>query len=835
MPAEQNIHKLETPESLYLNRFWTGLITNRSPLFVPISALGMQIIQRQDVLWDGANMMLTPQFTLKRRYGFSRLCSSAFGASEWPLAMFTFQDLTGTLHKLVDTQTAVYSYTSSTITLLHTKASGAGQSSFVEVADALYWCDGKDALRWDGTTVTNMGIATPTVAPTAVNSALPFPQPSWAATTFYNPSLCLVDNNTPAHIQKLTTAGITGGSIPTFNTSGGTTTDGSAVWTDQGVAARQNTNAYALGAIVAATVTTTGTIQLPYPYGTYTWSVTTYSFYQVTTAGTSAGTAPTWPYSISATVADGSVVWTDIGQQVYWSGGPSGTVNIGGSAAVSLATQINDANNNLQNVWTPGISGATHPAWSTVSGAITLESGTLSWNCGGVNQIAAPGTAPWFYVYAYRNTTTDALSTASDHSVTLTLAANSQVALQGQYSPDPQIGTVEIYRTKQGGGIYYFDASFANVTGTGTWTYYDAAPDASLNTFIVAPIAHENDPPPAGASIMFWYAGRLWVVSGNTLSYAGGPDITNGSGTAAWPLGNNYTLVGNMTACVPTSSGLVIFTADDAYLTTGTTSATFTVPILWQQNWGVASVNSVAQDGDNVVIFTSKGQVFNFNGSSGTMSEIGSPNAGKFAAMNPTSVYIAIHRSGQDEGVFVSDGSANLWRYSQVGQVWDIPYPIVGGISSIASVETSPYNWNLVMGRATGSGYLLYRDVTNFQDEGSSYPADAVIGSLTVAPPRQTMEMHSVLGQFTAVGTYPTVSVMLNEIADLGTAPATFTALHWPVPDPAKLPPSVSLWTKRHDLKAAAIPLPQLVQHLQIKIAFASENAANEIMGIGIA
>ena len=42
------------------------------------------------------------------------------------------------------------------------------------------------------------------------------------------------------HLQKVTTAGTTGGSLPTFNNSGGETTDGTggtaAVWTDQGPA-----------------------------------------------------------------------------------------------------------------------------------------------------------------------------------------------------------------------------------------------------------------------------------------------------------------------------------------------------------------------------------------------------------------------------------------------------------------------------------------------------------------------------------------------------------------------------------------------------------------------
>jgi hypothetical protein len=56
--------------------------------------------------------------------------------------------------------------------------------------------------------------------------------PPWAASTAYALGAEILD---PAgHIQKVTTAGTSGSSIPTFNDSSGTTTDGSAVWTDQG-------------------------------------------------------------------------------------------------------------------------------------------------------------------------------------------------------------------------------------------------------------------------------------------------------------------------------------------------------------------------------------------------------------------------------------------------------------------------------------------------------------------------------------------------------------------------------------------------------------------------
>jgi hypothetical protein len=97
----------EADGSLYINRWLTGQYTNRSPLYVPVSALGIQVISSRDVLWDGLNVELTPQMTLARRCGFSRFCSTAFGSSDWPLAFSSFKNLSGTIKLLVDTPTKV--------------------------------------------------------------------------------------------------------------------------------------------------------------------------------------------------------------------------------------------------------------------------------------------------------------------------------------------------------------------------------------------------------------------------------------------------------------------------------------------------------------------------------------------------------------------------------------------------------------------------------------------------------------------------------------------------------------------------------------------------------
>ena len=608
---------LESGGNLYINKWWTGLYKNRSPLFTPVSALGIQLIARQDALWDGLNMTVTPQFTVKRRYGHLKASSVAFGASEWPLTWFDFQKLDGSITLLADTQTNVYTWTSSTKTSIYTKAGGADQSSFVDVANTLYWVDGVNAKKWDGTTVSNMGIATPLTAPT-----------------------------------------------------------------------------------------------------------------------------------------------------------------------------------------------------------LSFTSGSLSPKVG------------YHYVYDYVNSSTGTTSSASPFSASTGPQTSQNIVVGGARCTDTQCDKIDIYRTLDGGAVYYFLARINN-PGSGSWTYTDSTSDSGLNDLLIAPILGVNNPPAAGMSLLVWFAGRLWGASGNTLYYSTGPDTLNGVQEEAWAPGNNYTLPGAITALAATSQGLIIWTIDDAYVLTGDSAANFTVPNLWQKNWGVQNQNCVCQDGDNLFIISSKGLVFNF-GASG-LTETGFPIGAQLGAFTPSDCYIVMHRSGADEGIFISDGSANMYRYSQVSNSWDPVYQPVGGCGALYSAEISPENWVLLVGRSTGSGYTLKRDTGTWSDDGTAYTCFTTVGSVVVAPPRQVANIESVLGQFVAVGTYPTVSVLLNEIADTGTPPAVFTTLPNPVPDPPQLQATQSIWTKRHDLKAAQSPLPGHVQHLQIKVAFTAEAQPNEIYGIGLA
>jgi hypothetical protein len=607
MPPQLNIKKqiAESGEGIYINRWWTGLISNRSPLFVPVSSLGLQVISRHDSLIDGLNAEITPLMTLKRRPSLNRYCSVQLGA-EKPLTFFSFKNTAGTIKTLVDTTTRVATFTSSAITTLFSK--GTRQTSFQKVGDTLYMCDGTNLKKWDGTTVSGWGIAAPVTAPT-----------------------------------------------------------------------------------------------------------------------------------------------------------------------------------------------------------VSIVAGSLS------------PTAGYKWVYVFKNSTTGHVSTASPASASTGKQTTKNFTIGLTTSSDPQVDKVGIYRTLDGGALYNFVAEVAN----GTASYTDSTTDSGLNTDILAPTAHLNDPPPAGASLAVFHAGRMWVAVKNKLYAGGGAQVTNGVPEEAFPPANVFTLPGNITALASTTNGLAVWTTDDWWFILGTDLSNF-YPKKYQANFGVSNQNCVAQDGDLLFILTTRKQLFSFSDS---LSEVGFPVRDQLSAFSPDTSYLAIHRDGTDEGLFISNGVDTYFRLSIAQSIWCTKaVPVgTGGLGAIASIEVGSSTYRLMAGRAANTQYLLNRDTTAaYADDGTAYGGYATIGTIILAPPGQTSAIRSIMLETLPVGTFPTVSILPNEIS------GSFVVLPNPVSEPPMLPASVSISAKRHYLNAAAQPVPAQMRFLQIKISFATESAANEVLGLAI-
>ena len=616
MPNVPNIRRniAESAENIYINRWWTGEITQRSPLFTPVSALGLQIIARHDTLFGGSNMELSPAMTLVRRYGFSKYCTAAFGASDWPLTFYSFKNISGTIALLVDTPTMVAKFTGSAITSLYSKGTTA-QSSFAKVGNEVYICDGTNLKKWDQTTVRTWGITAPAVAP-----------------------------------------------------------------------------------------------------------------------------------------------------------------------------------------------------------GLTFGSGSLS------------PTSGYKYVYVYKCSATGHISTASTASASTGPLTNQHIIVSYTASADAQVDKIDIYRTVDGGGVYYFLTEVANATSSFT----DNNADSTLNTALIAPLAGINNPPPTGLNLVTWHNDRLFGAANNLLYFSSGPDCTNGVAAESWNPSNVFTLPSKITALASTSQGLLVFTADDIYVCLGTDTVSYYV-IPWQRNYGVLTSNCVVQDGDSVYFYTSKSQLWEVNANG--LQEIGFPVGDQLlSTYAPASSYLALHRNGTDVGLFLSDGSANLKRFAQSSnfQAWCPTGAITGGISAIRSIETSVGTWTLLMGRPTASGYILQRDTTLYTDDGTAYTCNGTVGNLIVAPPGVPPgHIQMVTIQAKAVGTAPSVGVLINNFS------GSFTSLPNPVADPPELANTGSLSTptftqNRYYFKAAASPLPELVQTLQVQVSFVAENARGELLGLGI-
>lgn len=125
------------------------------------------------------------------------------------------------------------------------------------------------------------------------------PTTNWAASTAYG----LGDRRKATAAARgihfeVTTAGTSGGTEPSWNTTvGGTTSDGSVTWTTRGSAANwAASTAYVSGDRVVATTSATAARQA--------------LCFECTTGGTTGGSEPAWNTTIGGTTTDNTVTWT---------------------------------------------------------------------------------------------------------------------------------------------------------------------------------------------------------------------------------------------------------------------------------------------------------------------------------------------------------------------------------------------------------------------------------------------------------------------------------------------------------------------------------------------
>jgi hypothetical protein len=696
------------------------------------------------------------------------------------------------------------------------------------------------------------GLAAPTIAPTVSQTKAPSIYPAWAANTWYSPNFVILDSNN--NLQQLTgpTTGTikTGNAAPTWATAVGAVTTESggganAKWTCLGPSTWQANFAYAVNISILATYTYYITV----PVTTYVWNgytnvptvtltqqpVTTTSLFECMTAGTSGPSAPDWTNGVGTTVQDNGVTWKNTGTAPAWMA----------NATLSLTSRVMDSNNNVEVAQTTGVTGAT-VTWNTGGvGSSTADNNQVWINLG---PYSAAGTAPWQWAYSGKDSITGQISTASPLSAPLTLAAGQLPVIQGPGLPNPPYDTIVLWRTMQGGSTLFYDDEFPNPGAGQTWIYTDTNADpgidgtgkplpstaGQINPFIAAPIAGQNNPPPAGFVPQCYYLGRIWGFVGNVLRWSAGPDTVVGNGDQSFPAVNEITFPANGVVCWPTSIGLICYTLGSIWIVlgSGTPSSPFYAS-MFQEGVALACQDAFAVNGSTAYGMLTSGQVVSMDPGAGEL-EVGFPIGDQFNALyTPAQTYCAWHQAASaDTALYVADGAQGWFRMAAVaapesGNVWS-PRGLMaapGKVKAIASVETAPGVKALLLGPSVNNQPILFRDATTSQDNGAAYSCFGDMGSIVLCQPGNTVAVQYITTEEKAItGSTPaTVAVLFEEIA------GTYNTLRNVTNDPPNLPPSVSV-TARRAWTSQDESTVQKCRHMRVEISWPAQNYANELL-----
>lgn len=575
-------------------------------------------------------------------------------------------------------------------------------------------------------------------------------------------------------------------------------------------------------------------------------------------AAISGTTEPIWP-SFSTTFAPAyATVSESVGQFIWSNIGPVVDFAFPSSANVTLPnTTIIDKAGNTEAPFRTGITGTTPPTFATGLNQLTLDNPNLIWINQGPASAPPPGSVStynggWIYTIALVNTLDNTVSNAAPLSVPtgnfigaagVTIPAGS--GLPNPSSIDPQADYVAIFRSTDGNvvpflipsasGVPIYTISLHDYLTSG---YVDTTPDTGLNNLLQAPIAGENTPPASGAINLAYHLGRIWYSIGNVVYWTAGPDTPIGNGVNGTPPLNFDTFPSLVKRLVPTTSGLMVFTVSDVYLIqgSGTSSSPITpgIPIL--QGVGLGNYNGLDVNGSIIGFFTTDNQFVIIDPSSG-VSYAGFPVGDQFRIDNGTaglnwdtsSVYVAWHVNGEDQAWYVGDAQFGWYRLMptpapETGYTWSPFASIVGGVDALQSIEVTPGKHKLLLG-PVAAGPILQRNLTMWQDNGTSYPANAVLGSMVLAQPGQIAEVAFITTDATRIGTPLVLGVIMDEALPYYTG--SFDILKHSVYDPPTLRQSKSFFAQRFYLSDSEEPA--VCRHLQVNVDFGIQSVMNEL------
>lgn len=210
---------------MHTARAQAGLITNRAALHDPSIGIYASFYGGQkDVLLSGSNVEISPQQTWKHRPGTSLFATLPSQC----LTVYPFFNPNGSITLYMDTATGIYTNPASP-TLIASKASGALQTSFLQIGNTLYMADGVENRKIINGKVYAWAISGPSAAPNVtVNSIGSGASASipWSALTIFSTMGLLKDSN--GNVQQL--IGVDADGSNSTSTVIGTSGVGEPIW-----------------------------------------------------------------------------------------------------------------------------------------------------------------------------------------------------------------------------------------------------------------------------------------------------------------------------------------------------------------------------------------------------------------------------------------------------------------------------------------------------------------------------------------------------------------------------------------------------------------------------
>jgi hypothetical protein len=657
---------------------------------------------------------------------------------------------------------------------------------------------------------------------------------------------------------------------------GTTTTDKQLQWLNLGSATRQTNHSYTAW-------TAQGT-----PFNVIVDSNNNYQACVVggVSSATATGSVP-WQTLYGQQTNDGIVTWVCLGAKMTWTANtiwhlptagwfpPSGSVSFGGSIII-------DSNNNEQAVVISGKSGAVHPVWATSPPNALTTDNAATW------QLIGPAITQGFvitkgvsFAYSYEsrtacdqynypigsviavcpNTTwagappdwpsalgaptgsmTGGISTASPLSTITGATPSSVVTLVIPGSLDPQVDTIVVWATLDGGSQLFFLTEVPNTPPIGGVQQFQTVTinqspftgTGSVNQLIDAPIAGQNNPPPAGFKPMAYHFERIWGAVGNFVFASGGPDTLAGNPNESFNPNDFFQFPEPVVRIVPTATGILVFLTSDVYAILGGPVFSTFFPTPMVPGVGLLHYNALDIHGGMIYLFTADNQFIAMDPSGGAQ-RMGGPIADKLALFDATKVFVTVHESGNDNAIFVGDGLTGWYRLNPAqfpngNPVWSPFATITGGAGAVLSIEVSPGVHRLLIGGIGANTFILQRDFSTYQDNGTSYTCGFTMGSINLVSPGQIAGLTFVNLRATRTGTTPGCSFLLNEVSGSFTSFPQAQAYPWQIYG-ATLQPT-SIFSNAYYFRAAGVPA--LAEHMQVQVNFPAENFANEVLSLTV-